>query len=61
MMTISRSRTPIRQARNASQINYLMIEAQNGECQELHLPPLTEIQGTAPIILPVRPRKILRA
>lgn len=46
--------------RNGTQSNYLMIEAQNGERLEMHLPPLVDMQVAAPILLPVRPRKILR-
>jgi hypothetical protein len=46
---------------NGDRPNYVVIEAQNGERLEMHLPALVDMQIAAPILLPVRPRKILRS
>lgn len=46
--------------RNGSEKNVLSLEMQNGERLTMHLPSYVDLQGSAPIILPVRPNKILR-
>lgn len=45
---------------NGDRPNYITLEAQNGQRLEMHLPALVDMQIAAPILLPVRPRKILR-